>query len=295
MDGGEKVSVNLGAGGFGPLGGYAGGGGGHSDGGTNAALMALLMGGRDRGCDHGDGFGLGGGLGALLVLSALGGGGFGGFGRGFGHGDHVNVDCGGRRGGPDCDAMLSISQQLGAIQGAIPAAGLEIQNGILAQTNALQGALATQALATQVGFANTGDKVTNTGAALLAAINNDGSLTRSAIAHLSDKISASELANLQRELGVAQATLAEERFNRRSRDVEVNVTQTVNQQQAQAQAQVQLQQQGLLLQRLLCELAENTQYSKATAANTNFIVGNQGVTATGPQTATPTSTNVNAK
>jgi hypothetical protein len=68
----------------------------------------------------------------------------------------------------------------------------------------------------------------------------------------------------------------------------------VNQNQQQGQVQAQLQAQGFAMNAILRELCENTQLSRAVAANTNFIVGNTGASTTGAQTATPTSTNVKA-
>jgi hypothetical protein len=76
---------------------------------------------------------------------------------------------------------------------------------------------------------------------------------------------------------------------RRLDAMEVNVSQNVSQNQQQAQAQ--LQAQGFALNAILSGLAENTQFSRAAAANTNFIVGSTGV-ATGAQTANPVSTNL---
>ena len=79
--------------------------------------------------------------------------------------------------------------------------------------------------------------------------------------------------NLQRELGVAQAALSEERNAGRVREVEVNVSQTVSQNQAQLQLQAQQQQQFQLLAQLTAginNLANDIQAVRQTQSNINF-------------------------
>jgi hypothetical protein len=233
----DKVNINVGGEGGGGAGLAAliaamNGGGGRSDGSTNAALMALLMGGRDRDhCYNGDGFGLGGGLGALVLLGLLGGGGF-----GRGHGDHVNVDCG-RRGGRDFDGDPFVLSKLGSIEGAIPLAASQIQNGILESTAGITNTINQTGLAQLAATSGVKDAVQNGTTAILqnASTNTQSILT--AICTLSGKIDQNTILDLQRRLGVAEADACEERNSRRTREVEVNVTQQVNQQQAQAQLQ----------------------------------------------------------
>lgn len=70
--------------------------------------------------------------------------------------------------------------------------------------------------------------------AITQAVNNDGEKTRALLIAQNDH-------NLQRQLTVAEAALAETRAVGRSRDVEVTVTQNVNQQQVQMQQQQQMQ------------------------------------------------------
>jgi hypothetical protein len=192
--------------------------------GGNAALMAALAGG-GMGRDQNN-------LWPIILLALL---------RGRG-------GLGGDDGGDGINPILfnQITQTLGDIKGAIPAAAASTENVILQQTNALNSALASLGLGVQAGFTNLGDKVTNSATVVLGAVNNDGDKTRALIQSIND-------ANLQRELTVAQNALADERHNRRSRDVEVNVTQQVNQQQQQAQFQAQIggllsAVQGLMLQ-----------------------------------------------
>lgn len=230
MEGNEKVSVNLGAGGFGFPGGF---GGGHSDGGSNAALLALLAMGQNHRDSCNDGFG-GGGIGALLALALLGGGRFGGFGGGH---DGVHVDCG-RRGGRDgYDGDPFVLSKLGSIEGAIPLAASQIQNGILESTAGITNTINQTGLAQLAATSGVKDAVQNSATAILqnASANTQSVLT--AICTLSAKIDQNTILDLQRQLGVAEADACEERNSRRTREVEVNVTQQVNQQQAQAQLQ----------------------------------------------------------
>lgn len=99
---------------------------------------------------------------------------------------------------------------------------------------------------------------------------------------LLEALNAQNVANLQRQLTVAESALLEHRADSRARATEVNVTQTVNQNQMQLQAQQ--QQQAIILQNL-CALVGHLQ--NAVATNSNLIVGNTGAVATGPQTANP--------
>ncbi|HET8730507.1 MAG TPA: hypothetical protein VFM34_05290, partial [Moraxellaceae bacterium] len=69
--------------------------------------------------------------------------------------------------------------------------------------------------------------------AITTAVQNDGDKTRALLV-------AQNEANLQRQLSVAEAQLAEQRSINRSREIEVNVSQNVNQNQMQMQQQQQL-------------------------------------------------------
>jgi len=259
----DKVNINVG-GGEGGGGGYGAGLaaviaalGNRNQGNDNAALIAALGNRNDdsanwvgplmamaqRGHHDDSGFG-GNGIWAILLLALLRGRG------GFGGGD----DCG------DGNGRTAILQTLmegqSDLRAAVPATALETQNQICQS-------LASLALGVQQGFANNKDA---TQAALLATlqslsnvkdtvqngftitnnnvleglckvketVRDDGDKTRGQIALYHE-------ANLQRQLGVAESALAEERTARRVRDVEVSVSQNVNQTQAQAQAQWQHQ------------------------------------------------------
>lgn len=210
--------------------------------------------------NNGDGIG---GIGGLLALGLIAGGGFGGFGRDRGHGhDHC------------CDdnnnvATAAILAGVNNLSTAVPTAALETQGTI-------NTAIGSLALGTQQGLSNVKDSVQVAGAACLnatntversvltssavlasaiadskyataVAIRDDGDKTRAQIALYHE-------ANLQRQLGVAEAALAEERSSRRIRDVEVSITQTQTNTQVQAQAQQQQQQQAQFLAGILAEI-----------------------------------------
>jgi len=213
-------------------------------GGGQAGLVAAMnaMGNRD-------GFGQGG-LWPLILLAL--------FNRGGGLFGGVAADGAGMGAVNNLQATIdtsTIMKALGDIQAAVPLASAQVQNSILQQTIAMQQDLAS-------GFSNLGDKVTSgfggvgaaigtlakdqavgvgqiianndrNGWAITTAIQNDGDKTRALI-------TAQNEANLQRQLSVAEAQLAEQRSINRSREIEVNVSQNVNQNQMQMQQQQQL-------------------------------------------------------
>ncbi len=270
------------------------GGGGEGGGGSMAAVIAAL-GNRNQGSDNAaliaalgnrnggnDGFGSGGGgIWPIVLLALLGK-------RGFGGDDcHDDGDSGARTA-----LVQTIMESVADIRAQVPQTALETQN-------AVQQSVAALALGTQQGFANTKDSVQLANLANLVAtkevdkavqatalgtviaINNDGDKTRQLIQHFHDS-------NLQRELGVAQSALLEERTSRRVRDVEVNVAQTVNQNQQQIQAQAQAQQQFQTLAALhaqIANLANDIQVVRQTQSNVNFgVQAGSGQTATGSNT-----------
>lgn len=161
---------------------------------------------------------------------------------------------------------IMLCQDIASIRDAISASTAGLTAGINASNIAnLQG----QAGITSAVNAGTFASVTATKdaqAALCAAIRDDGDKTR---ALLTEQYTM----NLQRELGVAQAALSEERHAGRVREVEVNVSQTVNQNQAQLQLQAQQQQQFQLLAQLTAginNLANDIQAVRQTQSTVNF-------------------------
>lgn len=264
-----------------------------------------------------DGFGGGGMLGGLLVGALLGRGGFGGLGGGFGGGVPVVPEFGGFGhghcgGGGFGEKLLdtAILSKLGDIQGAIPLAACEVSAQLAEQTGdinlstaqqtlALSNQINTGALANQIAFGNVKDSVqataaiTNANIAAATAAVNVGTLqTAIAIRDDGDKtralISSIDRDNLSRMLSDANNVIAELKFGRendsRQHGIEIQMINNQNQNQLQFQAQAQ----GIgFLQHCLNDVG---QVAKAT--NQNVLVGNSGVTATGPQTANPTNVRV---
>ena len=228
MDGNisDKLNINVGEGGMG-------------GGGNMAALLAAMNNGRN---DNN--------WWPLLLLL--------GFNRGrggFGGGD----DCAIAPNGDSVPFRSAVLTSLNQLSTLVPTTALETQA-------AITGAISQLALGMQQGFSNVKDSVQNIGALNLTATNNvntavltTGLQTQIAIGNDGDKtralIESINNANLNRQLAVAESALLEERFNRRSRDIEVNVTQTVNQNNAQLQFQQQQQQQFQVLANLSAVVA----------------------------------------
>lgn len=260
-------------------------------------------------CGHGGGGwggdGFGGGIGGLLVGALLGRGGFG-FGGGFGGGNWGGGGCG------DGGRVLetAILQQLGNVQAAVPLSALQTQAQIaestgtinvqsLQQSLMLNSEIARLGLGAQQGLSNVKDSVQAIGSIInsnvqqVGASVNVGTLsTAIAIRDDGDKtralISSIDRDNLNRQLTVAENTITELRLNHCRREdthgLEIQMTNNQNQNQLQFQAQAQ----GISF--LHHGLAECNQLARAT--NQNVLVGNQGVTTTGPQTANPTNVKV---
>lgn len=132
-------------------------------------------------------------------------------------GGHGHCHDGGDR-NPALAALLAGVSQVNA---AVPQTGLQTQ------------------IAVAAGIANAKDAIQNGVTALAAQSSSQTQSILSAICALGSKIDANVITDLQRQLGVAQAAIADERHERRNRDVEINVTQTVAQAQQQQQFQVQ--------------------------------------------------------
>lgn len=215
---------------------HVGGGDGGGAGGMGAAALVAALGSRNESRTDGlgalllanrdnDGFG-GGGIGALLLLALLGGNGI-----------------GGRR---DCDndghhGALAILGKLGSIEGAVPLAAANIQNAILEQTSSITNTINQTGLAQLAATAGVKDSVQVGTTAILqqGSANTQSILT--AICALSSKLDHNQIADLQRQLGVAQLSQVEDRLRHHGDGVEVRVNQNVVQGQAQAQLQQQQQ------------------------------------------------------
>lgn len=234
----------------------------------------------------------GGGLGAGLIGGLLGGVLFGRNGlRGDGGGEGCVTPSqltAALAGVQDTQMNTAVLQQLGAIQASVPLAESQVQLALAGSTATINKNVTDAIAASLASQNNINVNVLQTSTANLMAtkdaqaaissiVKDDGEKTRALI-------TAQNEANLQRQLAVAEATLAEQRAEFRSRANEINITQTVNQNQAQVQAQAQQQQQAILLA-TVCDRLNGLQ--NAVATNSNLIVGNTGAVATGAQTANP--------
>lgn len=258
---------------------------------------------------YGGGFGLGGGDGGLLALALLGGGGLG-FG---GRRDHDRNDCASTdqlqtATGSIVDTVQnqSIQNTLASISAAIPLAEAQVQLSVAGavgeirshlgqvENTLVQGQTAinkniSDAIASSLASQNSINvNVLTQGSATREAINAMGVANLTATANSTKEILAAindtNMANLQRQLAVAESALLETRAESRARGTEVNVSQVVNQSQAQAQAQAQ-QQQLITGFNQLCGHVMGLQ--NAVATNSNLIIGNTGATTTGAQTSSP--------
>ncbi len=227
MDGINSDKVNI----------HLGGGESGSGGGLGAAALIAALGDRNQGPSEagliaalGNRNDSAGGIGALLAAQGggMGGGGMwpilllallGGRGRGlFGGGDEG--------GGLAGEFLMS---KLGTIEGSIPLAAANVSREICESTGTIVGQLNQATLATLAAVTNAKDATQAGTTAVL-----------SAICGLGSKIDANQIADLQRQLAVAQSNAAEERHTARTREVEVNVSQNVSQAQQQAQLQTQI-------------------------------------------------------
>ena len=180
--------------------------------------------------------------------------------------------------GDQITAQVSAAQLANANNFAATSRQLsEIIATSLASQNVINSNVLTQGAA---GVAATKDAAYAT----QAAINNS---TKEILAALNDQ----NIANLQRQLVVAESALADQRFAQRSRDVEVNVTQSVTQNQNQLNMQQQQQAQFQVLAQLAANvnnLANDIQAVRQTQSNVNF-----GVQGNAAQTASAANNRVN--
>lgn len=233
-----------------------------------ATFTEDIVGGRGYGFG-GDGFGGGLGLIAILALLARNNGGlFGGNGEGVSGLNNL-------QGAIDTNAILG---KLGTIEGLIPLTEAQVQLALAGVQNSLQQSISAVQLETANGFGTTNANIERTGWQISQTVKDDGDKTRALI-------TANQIADLNRQLGVAQLEAVELRSDSRAeRDrhgIEITMNNNQNQNQLQFQAQAQV------LQGLTNALFEVGQIARAT--NSNVIVGNAGATTTGAMTANPTN------
>jgi hypothetical protein len=219
------------------------------------------------GCN--DGFGLGGGglLGGLLFGSLLSGRGLGFGGYGGGYGDTSGVQL------VDTAVDIETLTKLGDIQGQIGNSALQIQNGLLEQTIANQQSFA----GVSAGICAVNGSVKDAAYAVSSAISNDGDKTRALI-------SGYHLADLERQLAVAQNALNDNAHElRRQNDRrEIEITMINNQNQT----NLQVAQQNAALGQIAHCLAGVAQDARVTSV----AVNNGGL-----QVANPNNTANNTK
>jgi len=189
-------------------------------------------------------YGNGIGLEAILLATLFGN-------RGFGN----HGDCNGKNDLSTSIFGTNILSKLGSIEGAIPLSALQTQNSILEQTASITNQINQVGLAQLQATTNVKDSVQNGTTAILLNDNNNTKDILGAICNLSSKIDQNRISELETQL-------ASQRFDSRSRDVEINVTQQVNQAQVQAQAQQQQQTQFAQLFQLFNHLAGDIQAVK---------------------------------
>ncbi|QRG77527.1 hypothetical protein [Citrobacter sp. R56] len=179
-------------------------------------------------------------------------------------------------------------QSVGNVQATVPLTALQTQTAestltTLQQTLLLQQSINSVKDATQNGtfflnnaIQNVNTAVTSVTLATAIAIRDDGDKTH-------ELINSIDRQNLSRQLAVAENTIVELRQGR-DHDHRLEIQMINNQNQNQLQFQQQAQ--GLAF--LHHGVAECNQWAKATKQK--VLVGNPGVTTTGPQTANPTLT-----
>jgi hypothetical protein len=215
-----------------------------------------------------------------------------------------------------CEAILTaVLAKLGTIEGAIPAVSCELQlalqgavASLTAQGNANALALSNQLNQLQLSQQIQTNVLTTAIAAVDTNVDRQGCATREAVAvsttTILNAIKDGQIDSLRDDKVILSNKVAEllsdQRHNEHRRDldglrisIENNNTAVAAQSQFQQQRQVDLT--FARLERDNCDLrqqiAELIQINRAT--NQNILVGNTGVTTTGPQNANPT--NVNAR
>ena len=206
----------------------------------------------------------------------------------------------------DTQMNTAVLQTLGAIQGAIPLAEGQVQlalagavgevrshlgaveNGLVAgqaaiNKNISDGTAATLALGNNINM-----NIMTMGQANLVATKDAQYANAIAVAASTKEILAAlntnVIADLQRQLTVAESRAQEDRLVGRQRETEINISNTNTAVAQQQQSQQQQQQQAILLSNL-CHIVGGLQ--TAVATNSNMIIGNTGATTTGPQTSNP--------
>lgn len=210
----------------------------------------------------------------------------------------------------DSQMNTAVLQGIGQIQASVPLAEAQVQlalagstgeirshlgqveNGLVAGQSITNKAVADAIAASLASQNNINVNILQTSTANLMATKDAQSAITLAVSTDGEKtralITANQLAELNRLAAERQDEILELRSERR-RDADRNGIE-INMINNQNQNQLQFQQQAQILQQLTHGLIEVGQIAKAT--NQNVLVGNTGVTTTGPQTANPTNVKV---
>lgn len=254
---------------------------------------------------EGGGAGMGGGLGAGLLGGILGGALLGGRGL-FGAGVGADVGIGREHVTPmqlqtatgsiiDANQNTVLLQAVGDVKAAVPLAEAQVQLALAQSTGEIRSHIGNVENTLVQGQTAINSNVSNAIAASLASQNNlnvniltQGSQTRDAInamgvanltatANSTKEILAAlneqNMANLQRQLAVAESALLEQRAALRTRETEINITNTNTATAQQIQTQAQQQQQFQILAQLTAgfnNLANDIQAVRQTQSQVVF-------------------------
>ena len=264
----------------------------------------------------GDNMGLGGGLvGGLVLGSLLRNGGLGGLGGGGNVEGAVTPSMltSALAGVTDTQQNTTVLQTLGTIQASVPLAEAQVQLALAGAQSDINRTVTSGQAAIIGGLGDVNKSISDSVAALLASQNNinmnvqtTSAATREAIAtygvanlnatkdsqnaiqmsisgstkEILAALNEQNVANLQRQLTVAETALLERNAVLRSRETEINITNTNTATAQQIQAQTQQQQQFQVLAQLAANmnnLANDIQAVRQTQSNINFgVQGNAG-------------------
>ncbi len=168
-------------------------------------------------------------------------------------------------------ANMSLMAGIGDIKQAVAVSSAVAETSNATQTGQLSSAILQSTSANQIAVAGVKDAVTATAITLMQQLNgistnimenryelskdvsNDGDKTRAAIASLAERLPSRAEIDLERQLGVAQASLLHNKTLDTIREGNVIVTTTVSQNQAQQQQQAQIANLGALVSNLIAE------------------------------------------
>lgn len=188
-------------------------------------------------------------------------------------------------GGDDCGSPGGVSPGQAALLQTLLEGQSDLRTAVPEQTIAIQSNLAQLALGIKDGFANNKDAAQNAFTALQALLSNvnqnvsaQGCQTREIVKEDGEKtrslITSNQIADLQRQLSVAELRASEDRQRAHTREVEINVSQNVRNN---AEATAVAANIGEISHRLRCLSDGHNQLSAAVSRITQFGTGNVAV------------------